>query len=240
MWPFNLFKKEKIIAETPKEWSKYIQVSIVAFFPISYSYEEVKTIAEDMSMILHNTNTVYNNQDPIGCVNPYLKIDSVFHNSTISSKNKLVLKKITRDFTPVISKENEFWKISLIPLNEDGTVDLYSTVNLYWDYPILLQTSDWIIKKYDIKLNLKESYRASSNIFLVDDEPCIEYIQPLMNIKYNIKQRLLDYKSDSKHDSNAFGEDFNTMIRRFKFENKKIKLNEEQKLWWIKVEELLK
>ena len=150
---FNWFTKKEKLNEIPETADKWIYISFVAYYDGKLKKKEVNKIAENMAMIVLNTQAVFSLKNEFqGCINPYLNIDALM---TYDGGKEWTLRKISRAFVPIVNKEKDKWKITLTPLKENGKQNLYSLPNLFYDMFILAQANKWILEKCDILRWLK-------------------------------------------------------------------------------------
>ena len=219
----NMFSKKE--NKKIKYANKWIHIKLVTYFDGKLTKKEITQIAEDIVNIVLNTHSVVGKDGNVtGYVNPYVGLNVV----SVSKSEKGIIKSVpnlydsspkiskdlSREFSPIIEKKNDRWKISIIPQpNKSGTNNLYSLEMLSHDIWPLAGATNIVCEKYQIPI--KEE-RPTFNPIIIDGVPCVEVHDHLFIIAYFVADRLKYEKENPELDKSVLGigfKSFNELIK---------------------------
>lgn len=224
--------------EIPKQGNKFVQVFIeFSGFKDSKKSEIVK-IANDISSILYNTQSVFNkNNECVGCINPHLGINTINTNAGGDIEG-YEIRTLSKPFKPTFEKQkNGETKITFYPMKNKKEIDLYSLPRFHQDGFGIFNACKWIAERYSIdggEFGLKHD-KAD----LTKGQPTIEKIEGLLHMKYLVSQRIENAKIMPELDKLVFTNDVDETISNLLKDSKKTNLSENQKEWKEKVEKLI-
>jgi hypothetical protein len=210
----------------------------IYFRKVPNDREGIEKIAIDITSIINNTHSLFTeNGDFLGCVNPYLRIDTIFSESGERPHLKMDLEKI---FKCSIREYQDQYQLIIHPTKENSEeIDLYSLENLCYDMYILGHASDFIANRYQIKVHTIES---TFNPEIMSDipgygknVPFISHFTRLLVYRYPVKERFEFQKQKPILDTWLFGGGSMT----FSHQIDTIRRNQPNSEWTEKVSEII-
>jgi len=130
---------------------------------------------------------------------------------------------LTRVFYPNVKKTEDGWEITILPLKEPlkeslNEVNLYSLENLNHDLWILAGASDFICKRYNIKITEE---RSGFTPLIENQIPIIESHAHLLIIKYSIQDRIESAKENPDLDKFVLDNNTQDVFKLINFISKK-------------------
>lgn len=131
---------------------KWIYVYFSIYFSNDNEKHAIEQAAADMTLIINNTKAVFLGQfeEFLGCVNPYLGINTI-----LSENGNAPTTMITqgKDFKYSLEASPNQYHIIIQPIKENSKeIDLYTLERLCYEMYMLGHASDYISKKYPIKI----------------------------------------------------------------------------------------
>lgn len=211
---------------------KWISVYFSIYFKKHQNDQEgIEKTAIDITSIINNTHSLFaENGDFLGCINPYLQIDSIFSESGIPPYMKRDLDKI---FKCSIRELPDQYQLIIHPIKENpNEIDLYPLETLCYDMYILGHASDYISNRYQLTVHTRE---GSCNPELLNHVPYITHFIRLLVYKYSVEDRFEFQKNKPQLDMWLIGGGVQTFYDLID----KIRKSEPNTQWTKKVNEII-
>jgi len=200
----------KILHQNPNAVAKkWIHVYYSIYFPKENPKQNIENAAADMTLIVNNTKAMFLGQTEefVGCINPYLKIDSVLVQTP--SHKPMMMINLEKSFKYTINESSQQYQIIIQPFKQNSNeIDLYSLERLCFDMYMLGHASDYISKRYPITVH--NTSQSSFNPEMMNDDqgkeiPLLAHFIRLLVYRYPIKERFDFQKEKSILDTWLFG-----------------------------------
>jgi len=156
-----------------KDSSQQVKKWITVYFSIYFKKHQndqdvIEKTASDITSIINNTHSIFTeNGDFLGCVNPYLQIDTIFSDSGVT--RPFMKRDLDKIFKCSIEESPDQYHLVIHPVKENSNeIDLYPLETLCYDMYILGHASDYISNRYPITLH---SSQSSFNPEMMNDVP---------------------------------------------------------------------
>lgn len=218
---------------------KWIYVYYSIYFSNDNDKRSIKHAAADMTLIINTTKAMFSGEmeEFMGCINPHLGIDSILVQE--STQKPLIMINLEKTFRYSIIELPKQYQIVIQPFKSNtDEIDFYSLERLCFDMYMLGHASDFISKRYPIKVY--NTTQSTFNPEMMKDEqgidvPLLAHFIRLLVYRYSIKERFEFQKNNSMLDTWLFGagqETFYDQIER-------IRNNQPLSEWTKKVNELI-
>jgi hypothetical protein len=180
---------------------KWIKVYLSVYFDQSVERSVIEEISSDMLQILINTHSIFTKKgDFLGCVNPYMSINSIL---TENNPGNLMSYDLSKPYTVSVVDNPTSWNIIIYPVKE-GTenIDFYSLERFHWDLFILGHASDYISEKYHIQVHTME---GSAKPEIIQNIPVITHMIRLIVFQYAVIDRYHYQKENPQLDTLVLG-----------------------------------
>jgi hypothetical protein len=163
----------------------------------------------DITSIINNTHSLFSeNGDFLGCVNPYLHINTIF--SEYSNQRPHLKRDLNKPFKCFIRETPDQYQLVIHPVKENSNeIDLYPLETLCYDMYILGHASDYISQRYQITVQTSQS---SYNPEIIDEVtgfgkniPFLTHFIRLLVYRYPVMERFEFQKEKPKLDTWLFG-----------------------------------
>jgi len=220
---------------------KWIHVYYSIYFSKEHDKHKVEQAAADMTAIINNTKAMFFGQmeEFMGCVNPYLGIDSVLVQK-FSQKDVMTID-LEKNFKYSVVELPNQYQIVVQPFKPNSDeIDLYSLERLCFDMYMLGHASDYISKRYPIEVhNITQSTSSPEMISYIPgngkDVPFISHYIRLLVFRYPVIERFEFQKVKSILDTWLFGGGSMTFSNQINI----IRKNQPNSEWTKKVSEMI-
>lgn len=200
----------RLLYQDPKAVAKkWIYVYYSIYFSKDNPKQNIENAAADMTLIVNNTKAMFFGQTEefVGCINPYLKIDSVMVQT--SSQKPMMMINLEKSFKYTVNELPQQYQIIIQPFKQNSDeIDLYSLERLCFDMYMLGHASDYISKRYPI--NMHNVSQSSFNPEMMKDDngneiPLLAHFIRLLVYRYSVRERFDFQKEKSILDTWLFG-----------------------------------